>query len=87
MSDNGVCLVVNMDTVAVVRSEDGGEGQLQVAGVAEECDDVCQGKLEFLLRDVDICWPLNVAGFASFKHILGVCQAMVSTKKSCRCRT
>ena len=57
-----------MDAVAVVGSEDGGEAQLQVAGVAEGGDHIGEAQLPLLAADGAVARPLQVAGEAALVH-------------------
>ena len=57
-----------MDAVAVVWSEDGGEAQLQVAGVAEGGDHVGEAQLPLLAAHGAVARPLQVAGEAALVH-------------------
>ena len=57
-----------MDAVAVVWSEDGGEAQLQVAGVAEGRDHIGEAQLPLLAADRAVARPLQVAGEAALVH-------------------
>ena len=57
-----------MDAVAVVGSEDGGEAQLQVAGVAGGRDHVGEAQLPLLAAHGAVARPLQVAGEAALVH-------------------
>ena len=57
-------LLVYVEAVAVVRTEDGGQGELQGPGVSVDSHEVRQREVRLLLRHLGVLGPVQLAGEA-----------------------
>ena len=70
-----------METIAVVRSEYGGQTELDVPGVTEHGHDVGQGQVQLLLTDRGEAGPAQVTAEAPLIHRVRAGQLCVSAQK------
>ena len=69
-----------METIAVVRSEYGGQTELDVPGVTEHGYDVGQGQVQLLLTDRGEAGPAQVTAEAPLKHRIRTGKISVASK-------
>ena len=74
-------LWINMETVAVVRSESRGEAELDVPGVREHGHDIGQGQLKLLLADGGVAGPGEVTAEAATVQRLWISKVRISDDK------
>ena len=79
-------LLINVETVAIMRPESRGECELYVPGVREHGDDIGQGQGPLLLADGGVTGPGEVTAEAPSVNRLRVSKIRISDDKMSRRR-